>query len=370
MNKEVLPLTGLRGIAALWVFLYHGENILRTVYRGSPYLLKVLWGAGDLGVDVFFILSGFVLAYTYGAAGLHRSPGGYASFLVKRLARIYPVHIAALVLLLLLLGAFALAGLTFLAPSRLTFGGLLHTLALTHAWSFPIAKTWNTVSWSISCEWAAYLLFPLIAAGAQRFRAPWQLRLTVVLLFVLLTVYTQLTHHDGNMAYGMPRLAAGFCAGVLLHRLWVLRGAAVDLKGDRLAFLGLLLLAAAGTGLREIPFTLRAAAGCLVVYGLASARGPLASVLSTRLALFAGRISYAFYMVHLLVLLAAARAFVALGLSGFGKGVAMVVTAFIVSVLLATWIHRVIEEPARKAITRWVARDTRTDRAAVNPAPS
>jgi peptidoglycan/LPS O-acetylase OafA/YrhL len=112
--------------------------------------------------------TGGVPRCNYGRDDLLGQPQKYGHFLWKRLARIYPVHLAALVLLAGLLLAFAAAGHRFLPASRLTVEGLVKSLTLTHAWAIPIAKTWNTVSWSISCEWAAYLCFPVIAAFSKR----------------------------------------------------------------------------------------------------------------------------------------------------------------------------------------------------------
>ena len=81
-RPELRSLTGLRGVAALWVLWYHACDAARTPQFGF---------GGYLGVDIFFVLSGFVLAYNY--AGVRLT---YAGFLWKRLARIYPVNLVTL----------------------------------------------------------------------------------------------------------------------------------------------------------------------------------------------------------------------------------------------------------------------------------
>lgn len=113
-----------------------------------------------LGVDLFFLLSGFILMHVY-AAGF---AGGvdarqWGRFMVRRLARIYPLHLATLILTIV----FARQGLTADQP-----GLLLGNLTLIHAWGFWDDFSFNSPSWSVSCEFAAYLPFPVLAMAAMR----------------------------------------------------------------------------------------------------------------------------------------------------------------------------------------------------------
>src|SRR3954470_7804222 len=85
-NAEIGALTGLRAIAALWVLACHTSVFMRA----SPHLtiraiVRAIGVGGYLGVDIFFVLSGFVLAYTYHAASLHSSAQAFGAFLHKRL---------------------------------------------------------------------------------------------------------------------------------------------------------------------------------------------------------------------------------------------------------------------------------------------
>src|SRR5258705_5569923 len=93
-QRDIPALTGLRGVAAFWVVLFHME-------WGSsiPIIEK-----GYLGVDVFFILSGFVLMHVY--AGFETTDFDYVRFIKARIARIYPLHIFALLLLAVLVICF------------------------------------------------------------------------------------------------------------------------------------------------------------------------------------------------------------------------------------------------------------------------
>src|SRR5471032_1559875 len=88
--RDLRPLTALRFFAAMWVVLYHYWPNLNGEH------MPALVAHGYLGVELFFVLSGFILCHVYldqFASGRFR----YGGFLWARLARVYPLHIAALV---------------------------------------------------------------------------------------------------------------------------------------------------------------------------------------------------------------------------------------------------------------------------------
>src|SRR5262245_37766774 len=88
--NELKPLTSLRFVAAFWVLLYHFKDHL-----GFELGQFGLIADGYLGVDLFFTLSGFILAHVY-LTEFEGGRFGYARFLQNRLARVYPMHLAAL----------------------------------------------------------------------------------------------------------------------------------------------------------------------------------------------------------------------------------------------------------------------------------
>ena len=88
--QDLKPLTSLRFIAAFWVLLYHFKDHL-----GLDLGRFGLVAHGYLGVDLFFTLSGFILAHVY-LTGLEAGEFGYGGFLKNRIARVYPMHLAAL----------------------------------------------------------------------------------------------------------------------------------------------------------------------------------------------------------------------------------------------------------------------------------
>jgi peptidoglycan/LPS O-acetylase OafA/YrhL len=153
-KTEIPGLTGLRGLAACWVVIYHMHEF---DHLSGPF--AVLLRHGYLAVDVFFVLSGFVMALSYrGLFAGGFSAAKYGVFLLRRAARIYPLY-AALTM--------AIAGteLHFVLrhhQAAAFAGTILQNLSLTEFWGFgdPI----DGPAWSISTELAAYLAFPALAA--------------------------------------------------------------------------------------------------------------------------------------------------------------------------------------------------------------
>ena len=151
-------LTGLRFLAAAQVVLFHSIGP-RLDHLAPP--LAGLLGAGYTGVSLFFVLSGFVLAYNYLAPG----QGGTTktgNFLAARVARIYPVYLIGVLLALPGLAGKLLRdhgpGDAFLAGSPV----VLSALTLTQSWIPAYACRVNCPGWSLSVEAFFYLAFPLL----------------------------------------------------------------------------------------------------------------------------------------------------------------------------------------------------------------
>jgi peptidoglycan/LPS O-acetylase OafA/YrhL len=177
---EIRPLTGLRGGAALCVFLAHLHDTLGEygLVIDVPEWVRRLFLNGGPDVDVFFVLSGFILALNYRSWFADSiTPAAYGTFLRRRFARIYPLHF---VMLLLVIGFVAAAHMSGAATSHGLGRFDLHELPayflLMQAWGvfFPGPGNWNPPSWSVSIEALAYLFFPLVIWCAARYarRAP------------------------------------------------------------------------------------------------------------------------------------------------------------------------------------------------------
>src|SRR3712207_2226611 len=158
-------LTRLRFFLIGWVVLYHLDLLLHVTH-GLPWLAPVL-RHGYLGVDGFFLLSGFALWLGYGARP-PRGAAGIGRFLLRRVAKIWPLHLVALVALALLVGALLAAGVTIREPERFAARDFVLQLFLVHAWETTQRFSWNYPSWALSVEWAGYLAFPLVLLLLRR----------------------------------------------------------------------------------------------------------------------------------------------------------------------------------------------------------
>jgi peptidoglycan/LPS O-acetylase OafA/YrhL len=158
MKREIRALTGIRGIAACWVVAYHFWNsfIPQVVY--IPVATPIIH-RGYLAVDLFFCLSGYIMAETY--SGLFRSErlsAAYGKFLARRLARIYPLYVACII------AEFVLMATDLVPRIELNFFNLAINLASLQLWSWGRATSLDGPAWSVSAECTAYVLFPLLAA--------------------------------------------------------------------------------------------------------------------------------------------------------------------------------------------------------------
>ncbi len=152
-NQEIKSFTGLRGIAALYVVFFHFH--LNELLSGP---LKEIVLHGYLAVDLFFILSGFVIALVYSPMfqkGVTRA--SLTKFILRRLARIYPLFLFVFGVTVTFL---ALTDNFKMYNEPITLKDLMANLLMVQSWGLGLSVV--SVSWSISAEWAAYILFPLI----------------------------------------------------------------------------------------------------------------------------------------------------------------------------------------------------------------
>ena len=339
------PLTGVRFFLALGVVLFHFQ-----LYWTLPAESAGLLNRARLGVDVFFILSGFILTHVYLQG--ERAPR-YRRFLAARFARIYPAH---LIILLAMLGLVLIAPVfgVGLEPGRFNPVDFAGTLLLVQAW-FPRESMalWNGPAWSLSAEWFAYLTFPAYAALALRLRTrPWVLIALAALLFVALdAVYRAwfgLVLPRAEDSLGILRIIPEFLYGIGLYYLgqrWN--------PSPRLALLGALATTVALLALMQIGADDRiivAAAGPFILSLALLAKAPVQTFLSHPVALFAGEASFALYLVHIPILMVwrnAAQAFA--GWSGdYRMGLGELTAMLLLTLAAAAAIHVFVEQPGRR----------------------
>lgn len=156
-RPRIDELTTLRFFAAMHVVLFHLS--VEGVVPGGPWWYQNFAGIGYVGVNFFFVLSGFILVYTYAASDLDRR-----RFWQARFARVYPAYLFSLaVTAWFFFFAVRHLNLPFFAWSarHLALSSIL-TVTLLQAWVPQGALSWNPVCWSLSVEAFFYALFPFL----------------------------------------------------------------------------------------------------------------------------------------------------------------------------------------------------------------
>lgn len=153
----------MRFFAALGIILGHTSEFL--VERSSRQSHHESTSGLTLFVDVFFILSGFVISYVYSdkVDGFR----DFARYVQRRIARLYPLHLLTLFLMTALFFALVFLGINLNNPPNASAFCLASAVSLIHAWNSCSASVPNGVSWSISSEMSVYLLFPLLTQLAR-----------------------------------------------------------------------------------------------------------------------------------------------------------------------------------------------------------
>ncbi len=350
---DLRPITALRFAAALWVAVYAFWENLAGV--GLPGLVA----KGYLGVELFFVLSGFILSHVYLAqAGEKRF--SYGRFLWARVARVYPLHIATLAGVGLLAGAAIVAGMS-VDSNVLSWSSLPANLLMVHAWGLAPVAGWNHPSWSISAEWFAYLCFPAFAFVFWRLRDK---PATAVLgaaafLAVLYFVFEQWAGFpltEATIRWGALRIVPCFALGCALYLVY--RKAPLKAPGISAAIFLALMLASAAVGLWDA-ITVLLAGG--LILSLASLPNERAGWLASRPAVYLGEISYSVYMVcvpwKLLAVNLAAKV-----TDAPDKQLHVFVWLAIVALLpvVAAASYHLVEHPARRALRGWAERRDKT----------
>ncbi|PTY38538.1 hypothetical protein BGP77_11675, partial [Saccharospirillum sp. MSK14-1] len=221
--SKINELTSLRGIAAISIVIHHfflsispdlGVRVTGlTNYVSQSYL----W------VDMFFLLSGFVLTIRYHNR-LTLQPYDIKNFVLARFARIYPLHFVILVLFLIIeVVKYQNNGEFLNSPN--SFPDLMRNLFLLQGIQFDYLHTsWNHPSWSISIEWFSYLLFPIILIIASKNHFTISLTLTVCsILFIY--IVSNITEYELDVTgiLGLVRciseMVIGSILAIIIHRM-------------------------------------------------------------------------------------------------------------------------------------------------------
>lgn len=305
-------LDGVRGLLALLIAVYH------TVWRSNLGQNSLL-NNGPAVVDIFFVLSGFIMYRLY--CDKLTNAEDALSYMKKRFARIYPLHLAMLLVMVVFASLRVVAHVIGIANYEqgeiLPFGtGAAETmssffghLTLTHSMGVFDQLSYNVPSWSISAEFFAYLTF---AVTMVLFRPKKGSHILFICAGICLTYYSLAqVKPDLNINYdlGFVRCLAGFFTGVVTA--WVLQSAYPKFKGGQAngfnliatlieigAVCTMLLFISQASGTQQFfiaPFAF------VFVFIFALGKGSVSKCLSGPICRYLGKISYSIYMVHFLI---------------------------------------------------------------------
>ena len=351
-GAHIKPLTSLRFFAAFWVVLFHYWPKLAISW--TPALVE----KGYLGVELFFILSGFILCHVY-LSSVDEGRFRYGDFLWNRLARVYPLHLVTLIGMGLMAGLALLAGLN-IDRNILSLAALPANLTLTHAWGLAPVAGWNHPSWSISAEWFAYLTFPAFAFAAVKLRTR-PLVAVAAALTLIAVLYPAFEALSGSpltratIAWGALRIVPCFAYGCAIYLLWR-SGAAFGRKiaGFGALFFGILVLAAAQFG---APDGLIVALFGGLIFSLAQMAKGGSSFGSQPFFVYLGEISYSTYMICIPWQIFFVNLVVKLLHLNAKQLPWPLWIVFLLSVVpLSALSHHLVERPARERMKLWWSR--------------
>lgn len=352
MGPRRLPsLTSLRFLAASFVFASHLPYLEHAPSAVTRWLSVNVFDEGFIGVTFFFVLSGFILTYTYADQQISDT-----SFRLKRFARIYPLHVAAFLLSVPLTLS--------LAKSALLKYGVVAGLNLTLLQSFfpssGIYFSFNAPSWSISDEMFFYALFPLalpiVLRLATRPRRAWALALAAwSASFLVAAIATHVGAHGYWFVYILPatRLPE-FVFGMALGAIFLRMSRKSNPRSRSLVWGSVILFGVLFSLHRIVPHILTYSALYLPAMGAIIFSMGLAALngwkgLSRRWLVILGEASYSFYLLHqVLIRYLMKWRLVALAYAGHPAIVGLGI--FLTASVLSVTFYYAFERPVRKGI--------------------
>lgn len=340
-------------MAALWVVVYHVQQIAPVFglpgLHGQP-AAAIGWTA----VDLFFLLSGFILYHVHGDEFHILKPQTLAAFTWLRLWRVYPLASTVLLLILLL----TLADPNFLDWLRRTTGGadftpttFFRTLSLSTRWWRPYVEDWNQPVWSLSAEIVGYAIFPFLANILGRSRPAVAGIVAIATIGTPWLVLFAAGQRVDNYIewWALVRMACYFSGGVALSRLCRVWPAPKSRTADALGYAaigGIALTIWQPQFVGAITYLF-----AILISVLAFQTPFLSPLFSNRLVLFLGRISFPVYLLQIMSLRWIDYLVLRDGITAPTSTVILCLWA-IGLVILAWLLHLLVERPAQ----RWAKR--------------
>jgi peptidoglycan/LPS O-acetylase OafA/YrhL len=305
-TRQIHCLTPMRGIAAIWVMLFHIDVSL--FYRDFGGLLPRdqtgLFSKGYLWVDFFFLLSGFVIAHVY-SQQLSSRPRKVAvtKYLWARFARIYPLHLFTLGVLMVLtpiIAAYYPAVIDGSWTTYFAWSAVPSNLLLTQAMNQHVYLSWNMVSWSIAAEWWTYVLsIPcIIWLAKSSLRTSLIYALGAFLALVALVFNLPDKNLDITFNYGFLRCLFEFNIGLVLYQLFLREKMNAWLASDGIVIA--LIVAIVTIFHLRLHDLLIIPCFSLLILALGYNNAKTNVMLNKPMFQYLGKISYSIYMVHCL----------------------------------------------------------------------
>lgn len=273
-------------------------------YVIDPYFNHLIFKEGFVGVNFFFILSGFIIAYSY-QEKLLTNQTSLREFWVARIARIYPLHLLTL-LISVIIGGYAAAGYSDWINHFVANSLLIQSFMPSMDYYF----SFNSPSWSLGCEQLFYILFPFLVLWLIKGKRLLYAACLLIFSMPLAMYLTQDTDIKAIWYVNPLTRLPDFLIGMLLFHLfdkykkteWLYNRASLY---EALAIL-LFLLFYIPAG-EYVPKVYRYSCYywlpiCLLLYIFAHQRGIISTILSNKYLVIGGEISFSFYLIHLFII--------------------------------------------------------------------
>ena len=372
---DLPPLTGLRFFAAFLIVVGHGTPMMLKLTPNPQLLINVTNCFLEVGMELFFVLSGFVIHYNYAYVGRLPQPRNLGKFYIARFARIYPLYILFLTLQLVL---------------HKDFRAFLFYMGMTQSWVYIIIKgvpligrLGSLITWSISTEWFFYCLYPIVAwlLARTQHRPTAALVLTgLALLGLVLAVFIYLHDQEVNafaqavwgkpgdfffiwlLAFSPVGRLPPFLIGIATAHIFITRYHQPVGETERLLGLVLLTLALAcvismcgaqsvgNPYVNSIALFVYSLSIAVVIFCCARYRSLFSRILSVPLLIVCGDASYSIYLFHRTILeVTGVRDILPwTWFNVFYVGVRFA-AAVLSTIVLSAVMYRVYEAPARVA---------------------
>lgn len=345
-------LESLRGIAAILVIAFH------CVYFFEPFKHVMLFNKGYVMVDMFFVLSGFVIYNNY--ANAINTYHQFKNFLFLRIGRVYPLHFFTTIIWLFAPILEYLTGDYGLKKSSFSLLNTISNFLLIHNWGFKDFYALNAPSWSISTELFAYIYFAFFLFLLKKY-----FKIMLFLTLLLAGIWVAVLDKD-NLFIPLSRCLYSFAIGcfvsILYKKISIAQLSKIIPKPWILLLTTIILLEYffRNWDLKEyILFPL--ASALLILSLLVFPRSNIVKFLERPFLIRLGTLSYSMYMVHGIAITLFVRIFkkLRIDLDNLWGSLFLILFIFVGTYVLSKITYKYIEKMYRDRVRRWISNSQR-----------